>query len=229
MFFDRGFVGLSAATYDSTYGTVAEPNVTIGMRQNRYDLAGELRDLGFIESPKVKATYTDYQHIEYNRTTPGTVFTNQGYETRADFRHRKLGMFEGAFGVQASDSRFQALGDEAFVPPVTTRMLSAFLYEEMPLGPIRLSAGGRADSVKLDAGRERVADRRLHVGQRADQLRAAADGVRTGRSVPAPQQPAQRRRPIPHLDPQGHRSARRAQRHDRAHRDLLIRGSDQRR
>ena len=151
MFFDRGFLGMSAATYNTVYGTVAEPTVNIGMRQNRYDLSGELRDLGFIESAKVKATYTDYQHTEYDVTDPGTLFTNKGYETRLDFRHRKFGLVEGAFGMQASNTRFQALGDEAFIPPVTTKMLSGFLYEELPVGPVRFSAGGRIDSVKLAA------------------------------------------------------------------------------
>lgn len=151
MFFDRGFLGLSAATYNSTYGVVAEPTVSIGMRQNRYDLSGELRELGVIESAKLKATYTDYQHTEYDVTNPGTLFSNKGYETRADFRHRRIGLVEGAFGVQASDTRFQALGDEAFVPPVTTKVLSGFVYEELPVGPVRFSAGGRLDSVKLSA------------------------------------------------------------------------------
>ena len=35
--------------FDSTYGTVAEENITIDMRSERWDLAGELREIdGFI-------------------------------------------------------------------------------------------------------------------------------------------------------------------------------------
>lgn len=150
-FFDRGYVGASVSNMNSNYGTVVERDVTIGMRQTRYDLAGEVRELGFVENMKFRAGYTDYAHTEFELQEPGTRFSNKGYDARVDLRHRRVGAFEGAFGFQAMESKFEALGDEAFVPPVTTRTTSAFLYEEAPAGPVRLSMSGRLDTVRLSA------------------------------------------------------------------------------
>ncbi len=45
--FNDGFVGVSYAKYDSSYGTVAEPDVTIKMKQDRFDLALGLKKYGF--------------------------------------------------------------------------------------------------------------------------------------------------------------------------------------
>src|SRR5690606_33007568 len=42
----NGYVGLSRSAYNSYYGTVAEPEVTIDLQSNRWDLAGEVRELG---------------------------------------------------------------------------------------------------------------------------------------------------------------------------------------
>lgn len=150
-FFDRGHVGASVSNMNSNYGTVAERDVTIDMRKTRYDLAGEVRELGFVENAKFRAGYTNYTHTEFELQDPGTRFNNKGYDARVDLRHRRVGSFDGAFGVQATESKFEALGDEAFVPPVTTRTTSAFLYEETPAGPVRLSMSGRLDSVRLAA------------------------------------------------------------------------------
>lgn len=149
--FERGHLGISAAQYNSNYGTVVERAVTIDQRQNRYDLAGEMRDLGFVETAKFHAGYTDYRHTEFDGPDPGTTFKHKGYDARLDLRHRKVGLLEGAFGFQLQNSRFQALGDEAFVPPVSTRTASAFVYEEAPVGPLRFSAGARVDSVRMTA------------------------------------------------------------------------------
>ena len=45
LFFDRGFVGLSLDTYDSDYGVVVEPDITIKMKRTRLGLAGEVKSL----------------------------------------------------------------------------------------------------------------------------------------------------------------------------------------
>ncbi|MCW5624013.1 MAG: TonB-dependent receptor [Burkholderiales bacterium] len=152
LLFDKGYVGASVSQLNANYGTVAEPDVTIDMRKNRYDFAGEFRDLGgFIDGVKFRTGYTDYKHTEFEGAEVGTVFKNRGYDGRVDLKHRKLGILEGVIGLQAADTKFEALGAEAFLPPVATRTVSAFVYEEAPLGPFRLSAGGRMDNAKVAA------------------------------------------------------------------------------
>ncbi|MCW5624275.1 MAG: TonB-dependent receptor [Burkholderiales bacterium] len=152
LLFDRGHVGASVSQFDSRYGTVADPTVVIDMKKNRYDLAGDFHDLdGFLAGVKFRTGYTDYKHDEFQASALSTVFANRGYDGRMDLRHRAVGSIEGTIGVQFSDTRFSALGAEALVPPVSTRVVSAFIYEEAPLGPLRVSAGGRVDATQVAA------------------------------------------------------------------------------
>ena len=43
LFLDQGYLGASASTYRSNYGTVAEPDVAIQMKSSRFALEGEYR------------------------------------------------------------------------------------------------------------------------------------------------------------------------------------------
>ena len=65
LFFDQGWIGASASTYRSGYGTVAEHDVTIGMKSDRYALEGEWRPGGFFSSVHAKLSRTEYRHTEY--------------------------------------------------------------------------------------------------------------------------------------------------------------------
>ena len=148
---DKGYLGLSVASLRNVYGTVAELQSTIRMKQERGDLAGELRDVGFFRKVKVKAGYTDYEHTEFDDGTPATTFKNRGYESRIDAIHEKLGPFEGAVGVQFGKSTFSALGVEAFVPETRTRNGALFVFEELPLGDFTLNGGLRVEKTRLNA------------------------------------------------------------------------------
>lgn len=146
-----GYLGLSIASMRNAYGTVAEEGSTIRMRQERGDIAGEARELGFFDKVKFKAGYTDYQHTEYDDGTPATTFSNKGYEARIDAIHRRIGRFDGAFGVQLARSTFSALGEEAFVPETRTRNAALFAFEEVHLDPVTLNGGVRVEHTQLVA------------------------------------------------------------------------------
>ena len=148
LFFDHGYLGASATNYKSTYGTVAEDNVTIGMKSNRYALEGELRNFGgFIQSVKGQFSQTDYTHTEFEGAAVGTVFKNKGSDLRIEARHAKRGNFDGMFGFQAETNRFSADGAEAFAPHSKTDQAAMFAYEEMATSWGKLSLGGRLESV----------------------------------------------------------------------------------
>jgi len=151
LFFDKGYLGASASTYRSDYGTVAEDEVTIGMQSNRYALEGEVRDLGWLKSVKGHASHTDYQHTEFDAGAPGTVFKNRGNDFRLEARHSKLGALEGVVGVQGENTRFSADGDEAFAPYSRTRQSALFAYEELGTPWGKLTFGARTESVKVDS------------------------------------------------------------------------------
>ena len=152
MFFDHGYLGASASTYRSDYGTVAEDEVTIGMNSNRYALEGEVRDLGgWLQSVKGHVSHTDYQHTEFEAGEPGTEFRNRGNDFRLEARHAKLGALDGVIGVQGETTRFSADGEEAFAPYSRTRQTALFAYEELGTSWGKLTFGARAESVKVDS------------------------------------------------------------------------------
>jgi len=164
-----GFVGANYSTYRNDYGTPADEEARIKMRQDRIGLAGEARNLagatnGIIESVKANFSYTDYEHRELDNGETATTFKNRGWDTRLEAKHGKIGNMSGVIGTQFGHSDFSALGEEAFVPSTTTDNAALFVFEEMPLissGDLKLNLGGRIDhsSVKSSAnGNERFTD-----------------------------------------------------------------------
>lgn len=151
-FFSGGRVGLAVDHYDSSYGTVAESDVTILMRRNQVRAEGEWRlDDGLFSNLKLQARGADYEHREVEGSEVGTVFSSRGGELRLEARHRALGPLRGVVGVQAESFDFSALGEEAFVPDTTTRRLGLFALEEMDAGPGVVSAGARVERADVDS------------------------------------------------------------------------------
>ena len=146
---DRGQAGLSYSEFRSDYGAVAEPGVVVDMDSNRWDLSGELRDLGLISAVKLRHGRTDYVHREISNGTVGTTFINKGGETRVEAIHGKLGPLTGSFGVQLNKSDFSALGAEAFVPTTNTDGKALFIFEEMTVGRLKLNFGARTERTSI--------------------------------------------------------------------------------
>jgi len=126
---DNGYFGLSYSGIDSTYGTVAEPDVTIGLRQRRWDFRGAFyQPAPLIKEINYKVGYSDYAHTEFEGSAVGTKFLIQGFDGRLELLHEKVGPFEGAIGYESQKSTFSALGDEAFLPQTETLVNSAFFF-----------------------------------------------------------------------------------------------------
>ncbi|MSU52425.1 MAG: TonB-dependent receptor [Opitutaceae bacterium] len=143
---ESGHLGAAFSGFDSLYGTVAEQEVTIKLRQRRFDAHGEwLKPIGILRAAKFNFGLADYQHDELEGTTLGTRFKNKGYEGRFELLHEKLGVFEGALGFQSTRSDFEAIGEEAFLPPTVTKANALFLYEEVVSGPVTWQFGARAE------------------------------------------------------------------------------------
>lgn len=150
VFWDQGYLGASVNTYQSDYGTVAEDQVSIGMKTTRYALEGQVRPLtGGFDSVKARLSHTDYQHTEFDDGAPGTVFANQGQDLRVEARHRPLAGWQGVVGVQTESSRFSAVGEEAFAPFSRTRSQALFVHEELPTAWGQLTVGARWESVRV--------------------------------------------------------------------------------
>jgi len=149
---DKGFVGASYSGFHTNYGTVAEPGVTIDLEQRRFDARGAFFDpVAGIKAITYKFGYSTYEHTEFEGAATGTRFENEGYDGRVEITHAKVGPFEGTLGYQTERSNFSALGEEAFVPPVETVTHSAFLFEEVALGTVKLQGGVRYDHITADS------------------------------------------------------------------------------
>jgi iron complex outermembrane recepter protein len=154
--FDNGYVGLSYATLNNTYGVVAEDAVTIDMNSQRWDVASEFK--GFdskINRVKFRLAHTDYEHVELEGAEVGTTFTNRGLEGSIEAGHRAVAGLNGVIGYQFNDSDFAALGEEAFVPSVNTQNKALYIYEELALGNAeqkhKISFGGRLGHTSVDS------------------------------------------------------------------------------
>lgn len=160
---EDGYAGLSYTHYDSNYGSPAEQDVRIRMKQDHYAFASEIRNLsGPFSSVKLDAGYTEYKHMEIEDGEVGTTFKNKGYEARIEARHQPIGPLSGVVGAQVTRSEFSALGEEAFVPQTDTDAGALFILEELQATDrLKLSLGGRLEHTTVDPdaqGKERFAN-----------------------------------------------------------------------
>lgn len=150
---DGGYFGLAYSGVDSHYGTVAEPDVTIDMRQRRWDFRGAFtKPTAWLKEINYKLGISDYEHTEFEGTTPGTEFLIKGHNGRVEFLHEKLGAFEGAFGFESQGNEFSAVGEEAFLPEVRNNVNSLFFFEEIAQGKLRYQFGARYDHQTNETG-----------------------------------------------------------------------------
>lgn len=179
LFFDQGWIGASASTYRSDYGTVAEDDVTIRMKSDRYALEGEWRPGGFFTSIHGKLSRTDYRHTEFEGSETGTVFSNKSDDLRIEARHQKIGGVEGLIGFTSESNDFAAVGEEAFAPHSRTRSRALFLHEELGTSWGRLSFGARTERVTVRSFGypEDPAITRFAVGERKFNPGSAAFGA----------------------------------------------------
>lgn len=133
--FDNGYIGASFSTLDNNYGIVAEEDVRVDMKSDRWDIASEFTDLGtMINRVKFRLSHTDYEHKELEGSEVGTIFENRGIQGSVEAGHAPIAGLNGVIGYQFNDTDFSALGDEAFVPEVSTKTKAIYFYEELPIG-----------------------------------------------------------------------------------------------
>lgn len=150
--FDTGYLGVSYSSLNNNYGVVAEDDVRIDMDQQRWELAGEVRELrGPIQKLKLRMAHTDYQHVELEGGEVGTTFKNRGMEGSLEATHVPWAGINGVVGYQFQNTRFQALGEEAFVPNVVTQTQALYVYEELPIDKHKITFGGRFGETSVNS------------------------------------------------------------------------------
>lgn len=148
----NGYVGLSYSGLDSTYG-VAEQDISIGLEQRRWDLAGKAEVAGsVVRSVAYRVGVADYAHTEFEAGAPGSTFTNEGWDGRLDVELVKIGSVEGVVGLQASRFDFGVIGDEAFLPDTRNSATATFgSFVQNLAADQRLRYGFRIEHAQVDA------------------------------------------------------------------------------
>ncbi|MFC7048270.1 TonB-dependent receptor [Emcibacter nanhaiensis] len=128
-----------------------EGPVRIDLEQVRFDLKGESDvDFAIFQQAKLRFGYGDYEHKELEGGETGTVFKNKGWEGRLELIQKEQGNWHGSMGIHLRSRDFQAIGDEAFVPPTDTFQWGVFAVEELELDPVTIDMGARFDHQKTD-------------------------------------------------------------------------------
>ncbi len=149
--FDNGYAGFSFSTLNNNYG-VLEEDIRIDMKSDRWDFATEFTDLGtMINRVKFRMAHTDYEHVELEGGDVGTTFKNRGLEGSFEAGHAPIGNLSGVIGYQFSNTNFEALGDEAFVPSVNTQNKALYIYEELAINQHKITFGGRLGHTQVDS------------------------------------------------------------------------------
>ncbi|MBU1350443.1 MAG: TonB-dependent receptor [Gammaproteobacteria bacterium] len=134
--------------HDHEHGDVP----VVDLRSERFDIRGELRNpfAGF-SALRLRAGVTDYVHDEVEDGAISTTFQNKAYDTRVELQHNPIAGFKGVIGLQTSQRKFTADGEEAYVEPTITRKLGIFALEEYRLGDWRFEAALRHDRQTAEA------------------------------------------------------------------------------
>ncbi|MEM9085999.1 MAG: TonB-dependent receptor [Pseudomonadota bacterium] len=159
--------GASVGYYDSNYGIVKNPlfeeeeeeggeeeeeegeeTVRLDIEQLRFDVRGDIAlGSGFLSRLKVRGSYSDYTHTEFESGSPGTVFDSETVEVRAEL----LQSTGGIIGAQFLSRDFSAVGAEAFVPPNETTQFAIFTAQEFDVGGVQIEAAGRYENVDVQS------------------------------------------------------------------------------
>ena len=141
-----------AGGHDHDHDAAAGDVPVVQLASKRFDIRGELRDpfTGF-SALRLRAGVTDYVHDEVEDGAISTTFKNKAYDTRIELQHEPLAGFKGVVGLQTSQRKFSAEGEEAYVQPTITRKLGFFALEEYRLGDWRFEATLRHDRQTAEA------------------------------------------------------------------------------
>ena len=132
--------------------------VRLALDQERYDFKGEYRfQNSWIESIRGTVGISDYEHreiefFEDGGAEVGTLYSNEGMESRFVLTRTPTGDWSGVYGLQIGDSEFSATGEEAFIAPSDIRNVGLFGVERYSADRFTGELGFRFESADVDPG-----------------------------------------------------------------------------
>ena len=156
---EQARLGISLSRHDMNYGLPGpgeeegEPSdIRLDLTQDRIDIDGEWRpERGLFSVVRLRGARNDYEHVELEGEAVGTRYAQMGDEWRLALEHgsESDNLWRGTVGLQWRRVDFDAVGEEAFLPPSITRNLGGFIFEEVDLGRLTLEVGGRLEQQKI--------------------------------------------------------------------------------
>lgn len=172
---DNAYAGIALTRYTSVYGIPIAADddddddalapigflapkagegeaVALDIDQDRVEGKIGLRALGTFESIELSLVRSRYEHleIELEDGSVGTAFANDAHEGRLVAELQARGAWQSAFGLTFGQRDFEALGDEAFVPPSEASDLGAFALVKGDFAPWSFELGGRIERVESE-------------------------------------------------------------------------------
>lgn len=158
---DGGQLGIAVSELRSDYGIPnglplgeepPEQDIRLNMRQTRVDARAIVPMAGAFEALKFRFGFADYRHDEVEDTGEiGTSFFNQALEGRLELVQRAVGGWQGATGVQFLSRRFEAVGEEAYIPLNQTSQFGLFTLQEYDFGDVKIDGGARYENSRVDS------------------------------------------------------------------------------
>ena len=129
-----------------------EGNVTLDLEQTRIDFeAGIVEPFANASALNIRFASNDYAHVEIEPNGEiATRFAVESYEGRVEIVQNDRRGLDGAGGLQFSERRFSAVGEEAYVPPVDTSNIGVFVATEYEFDGFDLESGARFERVQHD-------------------------------------------------------------------------------
>jgi len=151
---EQGWGGVAIKHTNSEYGSAAEEEVHIGLKQTRVDARGGLNlGGGLFDSVKFAGGYSDYKHTEFEGDEPGTTFLSKGYEGRIELVQPNRDGWQGAVGVQGLHRDFDAIGEEALIPATKIDEAGVFTLQRLDKDTWGIEGGVRVDTRSIKNAR----------------------------------------------------------------------------
>lgn len=127
-------------------------DIRLDMRQTRLDARALVPMTGAFEALKFRFGYADYRHDEIEGNGEiGTSFFNQAFEGRLELVQKARGNWQGASGVQYLSRRFEAVGEEAYIPLNQTSQFGLFTLQEYDFGDVKIDGGARFENTQVNS------------------------------------------------------------------------------
>ncbi len=158
---DKGYIGASYSEFWSSYGVPDDPEVDdpaepaprvhLEVNKKQGNVRASIVDpFPGVSTMNFKFVYTDYEHLEIEDGEIGSTFDTSGVDSRLEFVHKPIGIFNGSIGGQFFLKDLSILGEDAFLQPTRTIQGATFIFEETKFGPVTLQFGGRVERDNLE-------------------------------------------------------------------------------